>query len=66
MSFLRERATDALTTEIMRRRHLRRILDIEEQLYPKPWTHRTFVTELAEMRTEIGRASCRERVCQYV
>ena len=51
MSFLRERATDALTTEIMRRRHLRRILDIEEQLYPKPWTHRTFVTELSEMRT---------------
>ena len=50
MSFMRERAVDALTTETMRRRHLRRVLEIEEQVYPRPWTHRTFVSELSEMR----------------
>lgn len=33
MSFLRERMTDALTTETMRRRHLRRVMEIEEGLY---------------------------------
>jgi ribosomal-protein-alanine N-acetyltransferase len=42
--------TDALTTETMRRRHLRRVMEIEEGLYPRPWTHRTFVTELSLMR----------------
>ncbi len=50
MSFMRERAIDALTTETMRRRHLRRVMDIEEQIYPRPWTHRTFVSELQQMR----------------
>jgi ribosomal-protein-alanine N-acetyltransferase len=47
---MRERSANTLTTETMRRRHLRRVLEIEEQLYPRPWTHRTFVTELAQMR----------------
>lgn len=51
MSFMRERTTNTLTTETMRRRHLRRVLEIEEQLYPRPWTHRTFVSELANMRS---------------
>ena len=50
MSFLRDRPVDALTTETMRRRHLRRVLDIEEVVYPRPWTNRTFVSELAQMR----------------
>ncbi len=50
MSFMRERAIDALTTETMRRRHLRRVLEIEEKVYPRPWTHRTFVSELQQMR----------------
>lgn len=50
MSFLRERPIDALTTETMRRRHLRRVLEIEEQLYPRPWTPRTFADELQQMR----------------
>ncbi len=50
MSFMRERLVNTLTTEVMRRRHLRRILQIEEQVYPRPWTHRTFVSELNEMR----------------
>ena len=47
---MRERTADTLTTEIMRRRHLRRVLEIEEQVYPRPWTHRTFVSELNHMR----------------
>ena len=50
MSFLRDRTIDALTTETMRRRHLRRVLEIEEKLYPRPWTPRTFSSELAEMK----------------
>lgn len=50
MSFMRERAVDALTTETMRRRHLRKVLEIEEQLYPRPWTNHTFVSELSQMR----------------
>ncbi|MEY3290972.1 MAG: ribosomal-protein-alanine acetyltransferase [Actinomycetota bacterium] len=50
MSFLRERPVDALTTEMMRRRHLRRVLEIEEAVYPRPWTSRTFVSELAQMK----------------
>ncbi len=50
MSFMRERSVNTLTTEVMRRRHLRRVLQIEEQVYPRPWTHRTFVSELAGMR----------------
>lgn len=50
MSFLRERSRDALTTETMRRRHLRRVLEIEEQVHPRPWTHRTFVGEINKMK----------------
>jgi ribosomal-protein-alanine N-acetyltransferase len=34
----------------MRRRHLRRVLEIEEQSYPRPWTPRTFSSELQQMR----------------
>jgi ribosomal-protein-alanine N-acetyltransferase len=31
----------------MRRRHLRAVLRIEAQVYPTPWTHSLFVSELA-------------------
>jgi [ribosomal protein S18]-alanine N-acetyltransferase len=31
----------------MRRRHLRSVLKIEAQVYPTPWTHGLFVSELA-------------------
>jgi len=31
----------------MRRRHLRSVLRIESQVYPTPWTHGLFVSELA-------------------
>lgn len=50
MSFMRERSVDTLTTETMRRRHLKKVLEIEEKIYPRPWTHRTFVSELSHMR----------------
>ncbi|MEY3690957.1 MAG: ribosomal-protein-alanine acetyltransferase [Actinomycetota bacterium] len=61
MSFMRERGTNTLTTEPMRRRHLRRVLDIEERVHPRPWTHRTFVSEIDLMRT-----GCRFYVVAYV
>jgi [ribosomal protein S18]-alanine N-acetyltransferase len=31
----------------MRRRHLRGVLRIEEQVYPRPWSHTLFLSELA-------------------
>jgi ribosomal-protein-alanine N-acetyltransferase len=31
----------------MRRRHLRAVLRIEQQVYPRPWSHSLFVSELA-------------------
>jgi [ribosomal protein S18]-alanine N-acetyltransferase len=31
----------------MRRRHLRGVLRIEEQAYPRPWSHTLFLSELA-------------------
>jgi ribosomal-protein-alanine N-acetyltransferase len=31
----------------MRRRHVRAVLRIEQQVYPRPWTHSLFVSELA-------------------
>ena len=31
----------------MRRRHLRSVLRIEQQVYPRPWSHSLFVSELA-------------------
>lgn len=36
--------------EQMRKRHLREVLLIENQVYPKPWTPGTFQSELDEMR----------------
>lgn len=50
MKIMRNASHNVLTTEPMRRRHLRRILQIEEQVYPRPWTQRTFVSELGLMR----------------
>lgn len=42
--------SDALVIEPMRRRHLRAILDIEEQVHPKPWTTGVFTSELEQVR----------------
>lgn len=41
--------TEPLTVEItpMRRRHVRSVLRIEEQVYPRPWTSSLFLSELA-------------------
>ena len=41
--------TEQLTVHItpMRRRHVRSVLRIEEQVYPRPWSHSLFVSELA-------------------
>ena len=40
---------DPLAVQIvaMRRRHLRSVVRIEAQVYPRPWTHSLFVSELA-------------------
>jgi ribosomal-protein-alanine N-acetyltransferase len=40
---------DDLAVEIhpMRRRHLRRVLDIEADAYPRPWSLRLFLSEIA-------------------
>ena len=40
---------DPLEVQIvaMRRRHLRSVVKIEGQVYPRPWTHSLFVSELA-------------------
>ena len=41
--------TEPITVEIvpMRRRHLRSVLRIEEQVYPRPWSSSLFLSELA-------------------
>ena len=41
--------SDAMTVHVspMRRRHVRSVLRIEEQVYPRPWTHSLFLSELA-------------------
>jgi [ribosomal protein S18]-alanine N-acetyltransferase len=41
---------DVVIIEPMRRRHLRSILAIEHQVYPKPWTIGVFHTELDNVR----------------
>ena len=37
---------EVVTISPMRRRHLRAVLDIEEQVYPRPWSSRLFEDEL--------------------
>jgi len=39
-------ASTAIALEPMRRRHVREILTIEEQVYPKPWTLGVFTSEI--------------------
>jgi ribosomal-protein-alanine N-acetyltransferase len=40
-------AVPAVQIVPMRRRHLRGVLRIEAQVYPRPWTHALFLSELA-------------------
>lgn len=42
---------DGLVIEPMRRRHVRAILEIEEQVYPKPWTAGVFTSEIDQVRS---------------
>ena len=43
-------AGGGITIEPMRRRHLRVVMGIEHQVYPKPWTPGVFQSELEQMR----------------
>jgi [ribosomal protein S18]-alanine N-acetyltransferase len=47
--------TPALTVVVstMRRRHLRGVLHIEQQVYPKPWTFGLFLSELSQRSTRL-------------
>lgn len=42
---------EGLRIEPMRRRHIRAILEIEEQVYPKPWTATVFASEIDQIRS---------------
>src|SRR5918992_4590396 len=46
----RKHETDPLDIELtrMRRRHLRRVLSIESQVYPRPWSASLFLSELSQ------------------
>lgn len=46
-----EPTEQVITVEVMRRRHMRQVLAIEEQVYPKPWTPGVFSSELAQARS---------------
>lgn len=46
----RDAMSESIQIEPMRKRHLREVLLIENQVYPKPWTPGTFQGELDEMR----------------
>ncbi|MFM8777134.1 MAG: hypothetical protein ACKOEH_09695, partial [Actinomycetota bacterium] len=40
----------SLVVEPMRRAHIRKIMPIEQQVYPRPWTAQVFVEELEQVR----------------
>ena len=44
-------AGKGLVIEPMRRRHIRSILDIENAVYPKPWTANVFASEIDQVRS---------------
>ena len=41
-----------ISFESMKRRHLRQIMRIERQVYPRPWSHAVFVNEIGASRDE--------------
>jgi ribosomal-protein-alanine N-acetyltransferase len=43
-------AVDSIVIEPMKRRHLRQVLEIETQVYPRPWTSGVFQSELLAIR----------------
>lgn len=51
----------------MRRRHLRGVLQIEQQVYPKPWTLGLFLSELSQRSTRLYLvARVNHRVVGYI
>jgi [ribosomal protein S18]-alanine N-acetyltransferase len=48
---LRRDSDDQLVIELLRRRHLADVLDIEQVSYPKPWTLKVFHSELELARS---------------
>src|SRR4030042_6377021 len=47
---IKEPEAPRLEVTKMRRRHLRGIMDIERQVYPRPWSPNLFLTEMSEDR----------------
>lgn len=41
---------DGITITPLRRRHLKAVMAIEKQVYPRPWTQGVFLSELEQMR----------------
>jgi ribosomal-protein-alanine N-acetyltransferase len=51
----------------MRRRHLRSVLQIEQQVYPRPWTFGLFLSELGQRATRLYLvARVQNRVVGYI
>src|SRR5262245_57134732 len=48
-----ERPAPTVVVATMRRRHLRGVLQIEQQVYPRPWTFGLFLSELGQRSTRI-------------
>ena len=46
-----ERVMEEVHVQPMRRRHLRSVLRIEQQVYPRPWSSSLFMSELALQAT---------------
>ena len=45
--FMPLESTPSIVLQPMRRRHVRRVLEIEEAVYPRPWSMALFLGELA-------------------
>lgn len=48
--FTNDQQSQELVIEPMRRAHIRKIMPIEQQIYPRPWTAQVFVEELEQAR----------------
>jgi [ribosomal protein S18]-alanine N-acetyltransferase len=48
-----ERSSPTVVVATMRRRHLRGVLQIEQQVYPRPWTFGLFLSELGQRSTRL-------------
>src|SRR5688500_3672019 len=48
-----DRESPTVVVATMRRRHLRGVLQIEQQVYPRPWTFGLFLSELGQRSTRL-------------